>query len=1182
MTTTMNQFESEALRAVEVVLAHWDQQYFQDATEENGFKPRYPKPVPRPVVNTSNSTRNEEEIPASAEPGEGENNGEGEGDEDGGNGEEQVDQDQEQDDENQKGSNDSLNVDGMALPDDFDLDQVDAENGGGDSGGEVEQEQKPKKESIKLPDNLAEIKSSLENNEPRGVGGKGIWKYRTELKGTDSKRGRVQFFTVWNTPTKTAPVPRAVGGVWFTYEKPPAKKFRVMAKDFVNKLKSGHETDNITIPTRPHTTATEDLHPTLKEHEHVLYYNGDVGGDDHFHVPDGVDHPLEPVATITYRFEHNHMSHTIAVPNDVYCLPLITPSDVSPEGGVRLSVAAARIPEIIESRLEFDIGGGGGGGGGGTTTGGDEKERSSVIGGIGGGGGGQNDLVSGASDVVNVIDMAIDSVSVTADVTSSEAAEKGDGVALSSVATDSMGSGIVNTETVAAPETAAPAPPPSARNRPHLYKHHPFSKLAHPSFQQKASNLRTSVAIPGSSSTTPSSSKTTPGGASTIMAANGVPLDVLRDLAREAEKEAQKFPTTSETLFSRRHLWDRANISRPDPSQDPPLPEFPISMTDVPVVTSLSYPTESMAKIPVLDEGRLLGIYRSGLEREVRRRVIVAAGEQARALAKGRGKVAGVGDTVAGEGVEGSAADAGEGDKVAPSTDAKVGEKGGEAEGVEDAGDVAEIDEGIGGGAISKFPRNHVPGRSSIAGTTVGSAGNRRTSVRPRARTSPEGGQVPQEGGSGGAVGSVTMGRTGIAGSSGQVGSAGAGGAAATSATAANGAGGSRPGSGPGAVSARRRGSGGGSVVTSASGKDTSGAVGQTAETEAGASAAPVGSAQNPNPPSRTASSVGVSRRESSSISADWLTSAGDNAFLKKRSIMDLTPAHDEALEFVTGKPSSNNGDANENDDGHGGDATTTTVVEVGLSGERKSLAKEGAAANVTGSVSPNIASSSPGPQSPNRPASASVRHSSRPGSSSQSRSGSAHQRQLAASNVANVSNAASPLPEEAPAPEASVVLVAEVPPEEEHIKEDEFNAPAGENVETDVAPPAVPEEVVGGVLADEGAVLENAEVTTGGEIPEEQVTEVIEEVIAGDVGEIEGSVPPPPAEEVPEEPAVTAADNEVAGGDVVGETDAEAVVEAVEAVDEEVVGAGLVEGEDETPGPEAAPVVEKEEAAAS
>ncbi|KAJ3235653.1 hypothetical protein HDU81_000285 [Chytriomyces hyalinus] len=146
-----------------------------------------------------------------------------------------------------------------------------------------------------------------------GKGGAGWWKYETEHRGTDLAASRVQFLTKWSTPTPMSPIPRANAAVWFTYEQLSEDRVKELTPLLVNEI--GSQTN-----------------------EDVIHH-----------------------ATVTYRFEHNHLSHELAIPRNFNQLPLVlmreskakNNSDGSQSfaAGFRLSAPFLRIPEIIASSL---------------------------------------------------------------------------------------------------------------------------------------------------------------------------------------------------------------------------------------------------------------------------------------------------------------------------------------------------------------------------------------------------------------------------------------------------------------------------------------------------------------------------------------------------------------------------------------------------------------------------------------------------------------------------------------------------------------------------------------------------------------------------------------------------------------------------------------------------------------
>ncbi|KAJ3257070.1 hypothetical protein HDU77_002869 [Chytriomyces hyalinus] len=161
------------------------------------------------------------------------------------------------------------------------------------------------------PNSIRQTPSTLAHKV--GKGGAGWWKYETEHRGTDLAACRVQFLTKWSTPTPTSPIPRANAAVWFTYEQLSEDRVKELTPLLINEI--GNQT------------------------------NDDV-----------IHH-----ATVTYRFEHNHLSHKLAIPRNFNQLPLVllreskvqnnSDGGQSFAAGFRLSAPFLRIPEIIASSL---------------------------------------------------------------------------------------------------------------------------------------------------------------------------------------------------------------------------------------------------------------------------------------------------------------------------------------------------------------------------------------------------------------------------------------------------------------------------------------------------------------------------------------------------------------------------------------------------------------------------------------------------------------------------------------------------------------------------------------------------------------------------------------------------------------------------------------------------------------
>ncbi|KAJ3298118.1 hypothetical protein HDU79_000520 [Rhizoclosmatium sp. JEL0117] len=141
-----------------------------------------------------------------------------------------------------------------------------------------------------------------------GKGGKGWWKYLTRHRGTDPDQNKAQYQTLWFTPTPRAPIPRATAGVWFIYEKhdPPIPASRTL----LDKISKSN-----------------------------LFPNG-----------------LNQIATLHYRYEHSHMTHTIEVPSVLEYLPLVLVEHDPDATAARLSAPYLRIPELIQMSLTVSHG----------------------------------------------------------------------------------------------------------------------------------------------------------------------------------------------------------------------------------------------------------------------------------------------------------------------------------------------------------------------------------------------------------------------------------------------------------------------------------------------------------------------------------------------------------------------------------------------------------------------------------------------------------------------------------------------------------------------------------------------------------------------------------------------------------------------------------------------------------
>ncbi|KAJ3407171.1 hypothetical protein HDV05_005560, partial [Chytridiales sp. JEL 0842] len=239
--------QTEALRAVEVLLTHWDHEHFQHATEDTDFKPRSSQPAK--YYRDPNAP--------------------------------QVKEEQQKVELEKKEAVEDANLEGMVLDNSESLMNLEAQ----------------------IPESERKMFAALPET-PTGLGGIGVWKYKTTLKGFDERKGKAQFYTVFSTPTQTAPVPRATAGVWFTYQ----------AKTEEERQKQ-----------RPPSSLVDASEATKA---------------------------LETKATLTYRFEHTHMSHTVPIPNDVNYLPMVVPSELTASGKtLGVGAASKRVPEIIKSRL---------------------------------------------------------------------------------------------------------------------------------------------------------------------------------------------------------------------------------------------------------------------------------------------------------------------------------------------------------------------------------------------------------------------------------------------------------------------------------------------------------------------------------------------------------------------------------------------------------------------------------------------------------------------------------------------------------------------------------------------------------------------------------------------------------------------------------------------------------------
>ncbi|KAJ3114767.1 hypothetical protein HDU96_001710, partial [Phlyctochytrium bullatum] len=138
---------------------------------------------------------------------------------------------------------------------------------------------------------------------------------------------------------------------------------------------NGHE-ESITSGLSSH--AQDDLN-SAPEDEHVssLGHHFSEFNSSSWAVGMTKIHPLMPVGELTYRFCHQHLSHTVKVPADVYLMPMLLPSliprplagliftgdlmlkasedvdaTVRSRSGVMFAAPSQRIPELILSNLQ--------------------------------------------------------------------------------------------------------------------------------------------------------------------------------------------------------------------------------------------------------------------------------------------------------------------------------------------------------------------------------------------------------------------------------------------------------------------------------------------------------------------------------------------------------------------------------------------------------------------------------------------------------------------------------------------------------------------------------------------------------------------------------------------------------------------------------------------------------------
>ncbi|KAI9355951.1 hypothetical protein DFJ73DRAFT_824077 [Zopfochytrium polystomum] len=182
-----------------------------------------------------------------------------------------------------------------------------------------------------------------------GAGGRGVWKYTTEVKGVDVAQEQVQFFTIWRTPTQTKPIPRAVGGIWFVYERSKSPPKDEEPRDVTSPadgsivdvtVRSGQE-EEASLPVEQ-----IELNEAPDERENSAA-SQESSSSDHVSRPES-----DIAGTLTVRFEHNHIFQKIPVPKEVGRLVQGLPEQLTESGrALRLHNPALRIPEIIQSSL---------------------------------------------------------------------------------------------------------------------------------------------------------------------------------------------------------------------------------------------------------------------------------------------------------------------------------------------------------------------------------------------------------------------------------------------------------------------------------------------------------------------------------------------------------------------------------------------------------------------------------------------------------------------------------------------------------------------------------------------------------------------------------------------------------------------------------------------------------------
>jgi hypothetical protein len=192
MDDTPGYLQVEALQAIQILLNHWDHDYFHQCdidTALNSSAPFKPKSVkPRaPYQNpnrTSDNTKNQQQQLQNVNSA-----------------------------NNDDGDDTDLNIEGMILSDSSEVLNI---------VNQIAPTEKQMQETLPIP--------------PTGLGGHHIWKYKTICKGIDIRQRSAQFYTFWCTPTQWEPVPRALAGVWFTYRQLSEGERRRKAKEEEKKI----------------------------------------------------------------------------------------------------------------------------------------------------------------------------------------------------------------------------------------------------------------------------------------------------------------------------------------------------------------------------------------------------------------------------------------------------------------------------------------------------------------------------------------------------------------------------------------------------------------------------------------------------------------------------------------------------------------------------------------------------------------------------------------------------------------------------------------------------------------------------------------------------------------------------------------------------------------------------------